>query len=418
MLVKIVDSIKALNAEAWNALWISQYPFVRHEFLCALEDSGSTNSGDFSSDDQHAQDSGWHPKHVTVWLDDALIAALPLFEKSHSYGEYVFDWAWADAYSQQGLDYYPKLLNAIPFTPATGSRLGLAKSLDEATRSQVTALIFEFVHKFARDEGYSGFHSLFPDGQGRKYLKQSKHYQRDGYQFHWFNQGYTSFDDFLSHFSSRKRKAIKKERRKVHEQDIDISMRLARDISADEWQTFYMLYHTTYLKRSGKAGYLGQSFFQRLAKAFPEQVLLSCAHHQGQLIAAALYLRDETTLYGRYWGCRTEIDGLHFEACYYQGVEYAIAEGIQRFDPGAQGEHKIQRGFTPIRTCSYHWLRHPGFNHAIADFVKREAVEVSRYIEDARTYLPFKEGTQLIAEDELLLNSNEGCQQDLSHDTE
>lgn len=388
-----LQSIHDLPAEDWDALWPTDYPFTQHAFLSALEDSGSV-------DNTIKRETGWRPFHLVVKKDDKVVAALPLFLKFHSYGEYVFDWSWANAYHQNGLEYYPKLVNSIPFTPATGPRIGVVSDLSSEEQKKIFQTIFEHIKSLSEDLDCSGFHCLFPLESEAKQMSDLGLYQRLGYQFHWFNQSYSSFDDFLSHFSSRKRKNLKKERSKIS--GVEIKFRDSNSIGQDEWNEFYALYQTTYMKRSGHGGYIGKDFFKSIANHIPDQVLLCSAHENDTMVAAALYFRDESTLYGRYWGCLQEIDGLHFECCYYQGIEYAIKQKIQRFDPGAQGEHKIQRGFTPIFTQSYHWLLHPSFNSAIKNFVKEEAEDIARYLESARAVLPFKEGTNIIDKDILI----------------
>ncbi len=392
---RIFHSIHDFPSDDWNALWPHVYPFARHAFLAALEDSGSVNGST-------TNDTGWQPLHLAIEHQGKLIAAMPLYLKFHSYGEYVFDWSWANAYQQAGLNYYPKLLNAIPFTPATGPRMAFSQTLSAHEKTQAHSAMLDAVKKLAQDHHCSGYHSLFPSHESAKALQAQHFSQRLGYQFHWFNDGYRDFDDFLTRFASRKRKNIRKERSKVHASGLTLQMRDGNAVSENEWREFYALYHRTYLKRSGSAGYLGRDFFQRLANAMPEQVLLASAHDGEGMIAAAFYLRDEHTLYGRYWGAREDIDGLHFECCYYQGIDYAIAHKLTRFDPGAQGEHKIQRGFTPILTQSFHWLAHPEFQRAIDDFLKREAPTVKQYVRESRGYLPFKDEVETVSEDILL----------------
>jgi len=395
VLTNFLHSIAEIDETSWNALWPNQYPFTQHAFLDAVERSGSVRR--FTDND-----TGWQSRHLIITDSERLVAAVPLFIKTHSYGEYVFDWSWANAYHQAGIEYYPKLLNAIPFTPATGPRLGFASYLTDTQKNKCFSLAVDAIRKFVEKESLSGFHVLFPEKNDAALFSGSKFTKRLGYQFHWFNQNYIDFSDFLDTFASRKRKNLKKERRKIQDQDLEIRMRPAENISPEEWETFYSLYHRTYMKRSGHAGYLGKEFFFILAEKFPQNVLLASAHHRGDMIAAALYFRDETTLYGRYWGTQIDIDGLHFECCYYQGIEYAIAHRLQRFDPGAQGEHKIQRGFTPVKTQSYHWLSHPAFDQAINEFTNREQKQIDFYLRDARTLLPFKEGIEMPSDDVLL----------------
>ncbi len=408
MQLNIHTSISDILASEWDALWPTDYPFTQHAFLHALEASGSI-------DNTAVNNTGWRSFHLTLRENDALILAMPLYLKMHSYGEYVFDWSWANAFQQAGLHYYPKLVNGIPFTPATGPRVGYDKSLTTAQKKHAFETLIEGIYSLSKEHACSGFHCLFPEPDIATHFKQAEHSQRFGYQFHWFNQDYKNFDEFLETFSSRKRKNLKKERSKANAGELKIHMRNAHEISKKEWDTFYALYQRTYLKRSGHGGYLGKDFFHRIAQALPEQVLLASAHiplselnseqenaDDSDMIAAALYFRDDKTLYGRYWGSCMELDGLHFECCYYQGIEYAIKHKLQRFDPGAQGEHKIQRGFTPVLTQSYHWLQHPQFNKAIKNFVAQEAIDVKAYIADARGYMPFKEGVEHIPPDTLL----------------
>ena len=366
------DSINAIPAADWQALWQTDYPFVQHGFLAALEDSGCVSTT-----------AGWKPYHLTLKDGGHLIAAMPLYIKSHSYGEYVFDWSWADAYHQHGMHYYPKLLNAIPFTPATGPRAAA-----QDTRSMQH--LYHVINEQLAQKRFSGFHSLFPFS-AKPLQTQPQLQQRLGCQFHWFNRDYSDFDAFLSDFSSRKRKNIKKERAKVNQQNFEITRTTGTELTPQDWNDFHQLYQRTYQKRSGHNGYLNSDFFAQVGSALPQSTLLVRAYSETKLVAAALYFYDSHTLYGRYWGATEEFDGLHFECCYYQGIEFAIEHGLQRFDPGAQGEHKIQRGFVPVLTQSFHQLAHPEFNHAITNFLVEEKQNNQQYCADARGYLPFKE---------------------------
>ncbi len=374
MRVRVIDSIHQLEPQLWNSLCTVDYPFCRHEFLAALEDGGCTTV-----------ETGWQVAHVIVEDVGQLIAALPGYVKTHSYGEYVFDWAWADAYHRYGMEYYPKWINAIPFTPCTGPRL-LAKEISTNLVTQVSAALAGY----CKTHAYSGWHCLFPDAQLSKDLVVQGALQRAGCQFHWFNRDYKSFDDFLAHMNSRKRKNIIKERRQVSEQGIRFSLKEAAQIDVGDMDLFYKLYRNTYLKRSGHNGYLSNDFFQRLASTFSQYLVMVFARHGENIIAAALFFRDATTLYGRYWGCFEEYQFLHFETCYYQGIDYAIAQRLQRFDGGAQGEHKIARGFEPVLTYSNHYLCSPEFRAAIASFLTQEAEHIQQYKTDAETLLPFK----------------------------
>lgn len=380
--VEWLASIDAIAPARWDALLPNasphlKYPFLTHAFLAALERSGAVS-----------QRSGWLPQHLLLRRGTDVIAALPLYLKSHSYGEYVFDWSWADAWQRSGLRYYPKLLCAIPFTPATGPRLLLAQGedIDAALDALLRAIRTRIAH-----EDLSGFHLLFPDETLRACGVAHQLAERVGVQYHWFNRGFESFDDFLATFNSRKRKALRKERARVAEQELTLTVREGAQLDADDWQRFHHFYQLTYAKRSGHGGYLNAEFFREIGRTLRDQIVMVSAEWRGATVAAALNFKDANTLYGRYWGCTREFEFLHFEACYYQGIEYCIQQRLQRFDPGAQGEHKIQRGFEPVETFSLHWLEHPALRRAVVDFLARERVEVARHCAAASELLPFKQ---------------------------
>jgi uncharacterized protein len=374
--IRFIKSLSGISALDWNALCPADYPFVRYEFLSALEISESV-----------CVEKGWQPQHLIVEENNQLIAAMPLYLKNHSYGEYVFDWAWADAYKRHGMNYYPKLICSIPFTPCTGTRLLL---LDQNRQSALLVPIIDAIKKQIVLLNASSFHCLFLEESLSKQFVESSLMQRIGCQFHWFNQGYEHWNDFVERMNSRKRKNINKERRNVVAQNIHFLVQEGVDTCLSDWQLFYQFYSNTYVKRSGHKGYLTKAFFELLYKTFSRAALFVFAKHQDRTIAAALYFKDAKTIYGRYWGCLEEYDFLHFETCYYQGIEYAINNKLQRFDGGAQGEHKIQRGFEPIITYSNHWLVHEEFGRAIENVVTQEALEVRNYCKDAQAYLPFK----------------------------
>lgn len=407
MYCQLINSIHDISAKDWDRLFTASlhlegnsqpvlpYPFLRHDFLAALEDSGCTQT-----------ETGWTPKHLLVF-DDAIqdkngkpqaIAAMPLYLKHHSYGEYVFDWAWADAYRRNGMDYYPKLLSAVPFTPATGPRLAIDNRLDSQHanhRQQVIHSVSEFLVSYCHEHGLSGWHQLFLPEQQTKSWRAADSLTRTGCQFHWINRNYQNFDEFLQGFNSRKRKSVRKERRQVAEQGVTLSRLVGPEISKDDWDRFYHFYHTTYLKRSGNTGYLNREFFEAISRDLSDQILMVKADIAGQgTVACALCFFDDTHLYGRYWGCQVEVPGLHFEACYYQGIEFAIERGLKRFDPGAQGEHKIQRGFEPTLTYSQHWLADDRFHTAVDNFLTQETPGVEAYQTDCQSYLPFKQRDQ------------------------
>ena len=377
-----ITSINQVSSKEWNQICGIDYPFLRHEFFSAMENSGSTT-----------KETGWEPHHLLIKEEANIVAIVPLFIKTHSYGEYVFDWSWAEAYHRHGIEYYPKLINATPFTPATGPRWAIEPSADPIKTMQ-------FISGAIRDKAHtinaSSCHCLFTSQPLSLQLKKQGWLQRTGYQYHWFNEDHSDFNDFLQSMNSRKRKSIIKERKKIIEQNISLITKQGSEITAKDWKDFYVFYQTTYLKRSRQQGYLSASFFPLLAEGMAENIIMTLAFHDNEEdpVAAALCFKDSTTLYGRYWGCKESFDSLHFEACYYQGIDYAIQHQLKRFDSGAQGEHKIQRGFTPIETYSNHWIAHEEFHQAIKKFVDVEEIEIKQYIEEAKQSLPFKNPNQ------------------------
>ena len=384
MHIQFINSIQQVSSAQWNALCPDSYPFIRHEFIAALELSHSTTA-----------DTGWQPQHLLILSGTQLIAAMPGYIKTHSYGEYVFDWAWADAYRRHNLSYYPKWINAIPFTPCTGPRLLCAPEMQS---DELIDRVVQTLSTYCIEQGLSGWHCLFPNNNLSNQFKAQHIPQRVGCQFHWINYHYKNVDEFLARMSSRKRKNILKERRQVKEQGFYFSHKTEAQITTEDWNLFYELYRNTYLKRSGHTGYLSAQFFHSIGASMRDNLVMICAHnkHEGteNTIAAALFMRDEHTIYGRYWGCLEEFQFLHFETCYYQGIEFAIAHNIERFDGGAQGEHKIARGFEPTLTYSNHWIARQDFAEAIAHFIAQEATAIQHYAEDARAMLPFKSGDE------------------------
>ena len=374
----LLGGVTEVDAQDWNRLCGIDYPFLRHEFLSALEQSGSIGP-----------DSGWLPCHIAVRRKGQLCALMPLYLKSHSYGEFVFDWGWASAYQRCRLPYYPKMVTAIPFTPAAGPRLGLAAGEE---RKNIVEALCGAVTGIAREHGASSWHVLFPEDGFAEQLEAGGLMRRSDCQFHWFNRGYSDFEDFLADCSSRKRKNLRRERQRVRKQGLRLQAWRGKEISPERWQLFYRCYQHTHARYSGHGGYLHPSFFHAIARTMAEQIVLFTAEHQGQDVAAALCFCSDDTLYGRYWGALADFDCLHFETCYYQGIEYCIREGLQRFDPGAQGEHKIQRGFTPVATNSCHWIAHPDFREAIAESLVREKEHMAAYRQAAASRLPFRRG--------------------------
>lgn len=368
--LRVLAGMHEVTPAAWNRLAGNQ-PFLSHAFLQALEISGCVSD-----------ETGWLPQHLTLWEGERLVAALPLYAKNHSYGEYVFDWAWADAYQRNGLAYYPKLLSAIPFTPVTGPRL-LAES--DAQRT----LLVDAAIEHAQAVGASSFHCLFPSETDSAVLQDAGLMIRRGVQFHWLNHGFVSFDDYLAAMSHNKRKKIKQERRKVSESGISFRQLTGKDIRAEDWAFFTGCYANTY-RQHRSTPYLNLDFFQRVGDTLPDNVLMIIASQAGRDIATALNFYDGTALYGRYWGTHAYSPALHFETCYYQAIEFCIARGIRLFEGGAQGEHKLARGFLPMETTSAHWLAHPRFAQAVETFLERESLGVAHYIGELNEHTPFK----------------------------
>ena len=359
----------------WDAC-AGDNPFVSHAFLDALEQSGSACAR-----------TGWQPQHLTIADGSGRIAgAVPLYLKSHSYGEYIFDWGWADAYHRAGGSYYPKLQACVPFTPATGARLLLRPDCDQKTvRNALIAGMLELTQR----HNASSLHITFPTREQWQQLGDAGLLKRIGLQYHWQNRGYSSFDDFLADLASRKRKAIKKERRKVADSGIVLKALSGDDITALHWDKFYNFYLDTSDKKWGQA-YLTREFFDRIGSSLSGKTVLMIAEDDGEIVAGALNLKSNDTLYGRNWGCHGNYRFLHFEACYYQAIDYAIEHGLKFVEAGAQGEHKIQRGYLPVEIYSAHWIRDAGFSDAIADFLQRETRSVKRDIEMLSEGSPFK----------------------------
>jgi predicted N-acyltransferase len=363
----------------WDALLAAQdqpTPFMRHAYLLALHDSGSA-----------CAETGWQPAFVGVWHGPALIAACPLYLKDHSYGEYVFDWAWADAYQRHGLRYYPKALIAVPFTPVPGSRL-LAQDNDARQR------LLQAVITWCEAQQLSSLHVLFASEADVQATDALGLMQRHTVQFHWQRQGQRDFDEYLSGLTQDKRKKIRQERRRVEEAGVRFRHARGRDISAQDWAFFYQCYERTYLEH-GNRPYLHPEFFADMARSMPDNWLLFVAQREGRDIACSLIgLHDEPgqpkVAYGRYWGALERVDCLHFEACYYQPLTWCLSHGFDRFEGGAQGEHKMARALLPVSTHSAHWLAHAGFAQAVEDFLQREGTGVSRYLEHLQERSPLR----------------------------
>ena len=378
MQTKILESIGEIGSENWNRLAGPNNPFIQFEFLSSLEKN------------QCLHDFGWYPQHIALYDDNVLVAATPLYIKDNSYGELVFDWAWADAYLRSGIPYYPKLVTAIPYTPVTGPRLLIDGDQDYA---KCAKHLTNAVIKHAEQLNGSSMHWLFTDQRDTAFLEKNDYAMRLGCQFHWQNNNYTNFDHFLSYLTSSKRKKIKRERRYVVEQDVQLEIRHGNDMTDELWQIFHGFYTSTFDKKSGMPT-LQLDFFKEIGETMPMNIVIVFAKHDGKYVASAFNMRDQSTLYGRHWGCNAEFHSLHFEACYYQGLDYCIANKLSTFEPGAQGEHKISRGFLPTATWSAHWIAHPEFAGVIKQFVDRERIGMEHYINSLMDHSPYKEMQQ------------------------
>jgi uncharacterized protein len=370
----IASSLAEVGESAWSELLELQddaNPFLSYAFLHALHECACA-----------APSTGWRPQYLALWQGDALAAAMPLYLKSHSYGEYVFDWAWADAYERNGIAYYPKLLSAIPFTPVTGARL-LAR--DEAARAALVAALC----KLQQSSGVSSSHVLFPPEQQARQLREAGFMLRSGVQFHWINAGYADFDAFLATLEHKKRKNIRAERRKVREAGVTLRRVKGADVTPAEWRLFHRCYANTYAEHHSTP-YLNLDFFLRLGATMPGNILLVIAERDGKAIAASLVIYSARALFGRYWGALEHVDCLHFETAYYQPLEFCIEQKIATFEGGAQGEHKMARGFLPQKTWSAHWLAHPAFADAIERFLARESGGIDAYIGELNERNPFR----------------------------
>ena len=377
MKLRTVTALADVPADAWNRL-AGGDPFVSHAYLDLLERAGCVG-----------ERTGWTPTHLLLEDEGELAGAMPLYLKSHSYGEYVFDWAWADAYHRHGLDYYPKLLCAVPFTPVSGPRL-LARS--EAAREALAAGLLAL----ARELGVSSAHVLFPTDQDQQALARAGLLERHGVQFHWRNEGYGDFEDFLGAMNHAKRKNIRQERRKVRDAGGAYEWREGAQISDAHWIFFHQCYRNTY-RAHGSRPYLNLAFFRGLGEAMADHVVLVRAKREGEPLAASFNVRAGERLCGRYWGAVEYEPGLHFETCYYQVIEYCIARGIAAFEGGAQGEHKMARGLLPVATRSAHWLAHPQFSEAIEQFLAREGRGMAHYMDELREHTPFRRDTDTAA---------------------
>jgi predicted N-acyltransferase len=376
MRARILASIDEVKSADWNALASGAAPFLRHEFLAALEHQDCVGA-----------DSGWTPSHLALFDDaGALAGAIPLYRKLHSWGEFVFDFAWAQAYARYGLAYYPKLIAAVPFTPASGPRL-LVRNGSEA--APLRRELIEQALRFAADEALSSLHLLFVDRWQADEVAAHGLMRRRDCQFHWHNRGYQDFDAFLDNLTAEKRKKMRRERRRVSEAGIEFRTLQGAEIDERSWRTIHALHADTFL-RHGHTPYLSLAFFREVARTMPESVIVHLALRGTRPVAVAICFRGHDALYGRYWGTSEAQHSLHFETCYHQGIDYCIREGLQRFEPGTQGEHKISRGFEPVLTWSAHWIADQRFARAIETYLQSEAEAVDQYAAQVAEHVPFK----------------------------
>lgn len=377
MELRATESIRDLAAEDWDNLNATGCPFLTHAFLAALEAHGAVTPR-----------TGWQPHHLTLYDNGRLVAAAPAYLKAHSWGEFVFDFAWADAYERHGGDYYPKLVIAVPFTPATGPRILHHPDLP---RAQAARALADAAGELTRRYALSSAHWLYPEPGDAQHLADAGYSIRHGCQFHWFNAGYRDFEDFLGVLSSKKRKNIRRERRRIEEAGIRLRVLHGDEAEAPVWDALHRFYRTTF-ELHGNLPLISRDCFAAMGQALGQRMVLIVAELEGSVIAGAICFRDGQALYGRYWGCDIEYDGLHFETCYYQGIDYCIRHGLERFEPGAQGEHKVARGFIPTLTRSAHYFPDTGFARAVDDFIARERRAVYEYAQSLTMEGPYREG--------------------------
>ena len=376
--IKIHDTITDIPTSDWNQLLGNAYPFLRHEFLAALENNHCTGP-----------EFGWLARHITVHENNTLVGAMAMYEKDNSYGEFVFDWSWADAYQRNGLSYYPKLVVAAPYTPATGPRLLVSNT---SNPSHVKDVLIRTALEMVQTHEISSLHCLFTNEADTSELDSHGLLLRMGVQFHWQNHGYRDFSDFLDGFTAKKRKNVKQERRQAQASSVEIEI-VRGDLASDEQlEAAELFYRTTFDRKWGTAT-LNLGFFQDVARSMGEQLVLFLARKEQRYVAGAICFQSEDTLYGRHWGEVEHFPYLHFELCYYKGIEYCIEQGLQYFEPGAQGEHKISRGFLPTPTWSAHWIKNPEFHKAIAHFLQHERNAMLEYRNELDTHSPYRVST-------------------------
>ena len=376
MRINISTSITATDSAAWDALDAGGSPFLRHAFLEQLEATHCVGGA-----------TGWQPAPITLYDERGLAAAAPAYIKAHSFGEFVFDFSWAQAYAQHGLAYYPKLVIGVPFTPASGARLLVRPDLDAA---RMRSALIGAIREYAEANAFSSIHALFVDAADRAAFAADGWLARHDVQFHWHNQQYRDFDHYLEGFTADKRKKAKRERRRVTEAGIVFETLLGNDLTRKAVDEIYDLHRDTFL-RHGHEPYLTRAFFRDLPAALGERFMVKRARSGDETVAAAVFFWSQEALYGRYWGATEQHHSLHFETCYHQGIDFCIERGISRFEPGTQGEHKVSRGFVPSSTWSMHWIVDPRFRAAIGDYLRRESVHVDEYAREVDLHVPYRD---------------------------
>ncbi len=374
---QVFHSLREVAPESWNRLIGDAFPFAEYDYLLALEEGHCVGI-----------EPGWEPRYLTLWEGKQLQAACYLYRKTNSNGEYIFDWDWANAYQRYGQRYFPKLTSAVPFTPATGPKLLVAA--DASNPRELQQQLLTSALELAQQEGCSSLHFLFIPAEEREIYEAAGLLLRHSFQFHWQNQGYGSFEDFLSRLRSKRRKEILRERRQVQEQGLEVILLRGEEIEPKLCRVMYDFYLTT-IDRKWAMPYLSYEFFQYIFTHFRDQLVLALARKQGRWVAGTINYHKGPHLFGRYWGCRQDFRSLHFELCYYRLIEYAIEQGVQRFEAGAQGAHKIQRGFLPNLTYSAHWIAHPAFHRAIGEFIEEEKRSIQSNIEDNPELSPYRQ---------------------------
>lgn len=375
LITRKIDSLEDVSHAAWNNLEHRGNPFLTHQFLAGLEKY------------KCLYNHGWHPCHILAEDNNELVGALPLYFKTNSVGEFVFDWNWAEAYEQAGGHYYPKLVSAVPFSPVSGPRYLIKKNHDY--KNEISDALYKAARLIVQETRISGIHILFPDEVDHKILVNQGLLIRTACQYHWFNHEYCDFDDFLSHLNSKKRKQIKRERDSVSKSGIEIEVLRGEEITLEHWQEYYNFYTSTFLRKWGEPRFT-LTFFQSLSQTLGDIVLLFLAKYNGKYVAGAFAMQGENTLYGRHWGCNTHFPFLHFELCYYQTIDYCIQNKLGKLDAGVQGEHKISRGFVPVNTWSAHWIANIEFRKTIEHFLHHEQKYIELYMNGLSEHLAYK----------------------------